>query len=73
MGILLSCSHVSTTVWLHHLDSNKMPEVKACWELHKTVVCCFEQILEAVVLPLTSHLTNHPIKMGKTCHILLEK
>ena len=39
----------------------------------------FEQILEvapykaAVVCPLTSHFTNHPIKMSKTCSALLEK
>ena len=25
MEILSSCSSVSTTVWLHHMDSNKMP------------------------------------------------
>ena len=31
-------------------------------ELHKNAACCFEQILEAVVRPLTFHLTNHPSK-----------
>ena len=32
-GILLSCSYVSTTKLLHHLESNEMPEEKATWEL----------------------------------------
>ena len=42
---------------------------EAIWELHKDAACCFEQILEATpyktadVLPLTSYLTNHPIKI----------
>ena len=29
IGILISCSHVSTTELLHHLDSNKTLEAKA--------------------------------------------
>ena len=63
MGILRSCSLVSTVVWLHHF--NKTPREKARWELHKDAACCFEQLLEAAphitaaVWPLTSHLTNH--------------
>ena len=73
MRILPSCSHVSATVWLHHLDSNKMLGEKARWELHKVAMCCFEQILEtalyktAAVRSLTSHLTNQPGKKNKTC------
>ena len=47
MGILLSCSYVSTTVWLHHLDFKEMLRKKDRLELHKDAVCCFEQILEA--------------------------
>ena len=45
---------------------------KARWELHKNTMCYFEQIQEirpnktAAVQPLTSHYTNHPIKMNKT-------
>ena len=30
---------VSTTVWLHDLDSNKPPKEKATWELHKDAAC----------------------------------
>ena len=58
MGILPSCSCVSTTVWLHHLDFSKIPGEKARWELHKDPICCFEQILEAAPPPkrLYSHL-----------------
>ena len=46
---------------------------------YKDAVCCFEHSLEAalyeiaVVRPLTSHLTNHPSKMSKTCWELLKK
>ena len=29
MGILLSCSHDSTTVWLHHLNFTEMSGAKA--------------------------------------------
>ena len=45
----------------------------------KDTVFCFKQILEealykmAVVQPLTSHLTNHWIKMSKTCSTLLRE
>ena len=41
--------------------------------------CCLEQLLEAspfkttVIWPLTSHLTNNPSKMSKTCCALSEK
>ena len=57
------------TVWLHHMDFNKMLGEKARWELHKDAAYSFEQILEAapyktVVQPLTSHLTKHS---NKTC------
>ena len=57
-------------------DFNEKLEEKVRWELLKDVVCCCEQILEAVpfktvaVQPLTSHHTYHP---SKTCWILLEK
>ena len=57
--ILPCCSHVNATVWLHHMDSNEKLGEKACWELHKDVVYCFEQIMvaaldkAAVVRPLT--------------------
>ena len=32
---LLSWSRISTTVWLHHLNSNIIPGEKAIWEVHK--------------------------------------
>ena len=79
MGILPSCSYVSTTVWVHYMDTNKMHGKKARQEPHKNAMCYFEQILEATphktaaVWSLTSHLTNHPSKTNKTWETLLEK
>ena len=62
MEILPRCSRVSTTVWLHQLDSNEMLDgnYKRC--------NCLEKILEAVphkpatVWPLTSHQKNQERK-----------
>ena len=66
MGILPSCRHVSTTVWLHHLDFNEMfGDKKARWEVHKGAECCFEQNLNAapywtaVAQPFISHLEQN--------------
>ena len=79
MRFLPSCGCVSTTVWMHHLYSNETHGEKVTWELHKNVMCCFEQILEAashktaVVWLLNSHLTSHTSKMNKTYWALLEK
>ena len=70
---------VNTTVWMHHMETNKMHKEKERWKLHKNVTSYFEQILETTshktvaVQPLTSHLKNHPSKMNKTYEILLEK
>ena len=47
MGIHPSSVCISSAVWLHHLDPNKMIRVKARSELHKNAACCSEQILEA--------------------------
>ena len=47
MGFLPSCSSVSTTVWLHYLDFNKMFGEKARCELQKDAVGCYQQILKA--------------------------
>ena len=64
----VSCIH--TTIWMHHIDVNKMHRAKAKRELHKNTVCCLEQIPEvtpyktADVRSLTSHLTD---KTNKTC------
>ena len=69
MEILPSSSHISTNVWLHHSNFNKILQEKARWEIHKDIACCFEQKLEAApyktaaVRPLTTHLTNHPSKI----------
>ena len=68
MWILPSCSCISTTVWLHHLDFNGE---KVKWELLKGAAGCFKQILVAAFYktaaqrPLTSHLTNHPRKTNQ--------
>ena len=65
---LPSCGYVSTYVWMHHLDSNKMHEVKTSWELYKNAMCCFKQILEtaahktAIVKSLTSHLQTIQVR-----------
>ena len=79
MGFLPGCGYVSTTVWMHHMDTNKAHGEKARWELHKNAISYFEQILETIphettaVWPLTSHLKNHPRKTNKTCGTLMEK
>ena len=55
------------------VDANKIHEEKVSWELHKNFMYYFEPILEATpdktatIQPLTSHFTNHPSKMNKTC------
>ena len=65
MGFLPSCNCVGTTVWMHHMNANKMRGEKTRWDIHKNAICGFEQILEATphktaaVYPFTSHLTNH--------------
>ena len=46
-GIPPSLSCVSTTLWLHHFDSDESPVEKAWWELYEDAIYCFEQILEA--------------------------
>ena len=47
--------YVSTTVWLHHLNSNKTIGVR--WELYKDVACCSEQILKQY--PVKQLLYHH--------------
>ena len=67
------------TVWMHHIDTNKMHGEKARWKLCKNAAYCLEQILEAAphktatVWSPTSYLTNHLSKTNKTCETLLEK
>ena len=62
---VLLCGWPAWTVMKH--------KEKAWWELHKNVLSCFWQILEAAphktaaVLPFTSHLTSYPSKTNKKC------
>ena len=60
--IFLSYGSVNTTVWMHHIDANKIYEEKARWELHKNTIGCFEQILEATPYKAAAVwlLTSHP-------------
>ena len=79
MGFLLSCSHVSTSAWMHHLNSVKMQREKARWELHKNAISCLEKIWEtaphktSAIWSLNFHHTNHPNKMNDICWALLVK
>ena len=79
MGFLPSCSCVHTTMWMHHIDTNKTLLEKALLELRNYTMCCLEQILDttsnkiAAVCPSLSPLINHPSKMNMTCGALLEK
>ena len=54
--------YVSTTVWLHYLDSNEMLGEKARWELHKNDVYHLEQSWKQNLkkTAVTSYLINHP-------------
>ena len=56
-NFLLGNSHVHTTVWMHHMDAEKL------WrQLHKNTASCNEKIVEAAfhksaaVRPPVSHL-----------------
>ena len=68
MGFISGCVCVNTTVWMYHMDANKMQGEKVRWELPMNVTSYFEQILEATphettaVQPLTSNLKNFPSK-----------
>ena len=71
------CYHVSTIVWLHNLkfkkvlgEKNLMGITQGCWRLFWTNLGSntpHGSNRTAAVQPLTSHLTNHPSKMSKTC------
>ena len=68
MEILSSCSCVHTTIWMPHMDTNKMHREKGRWELHKNDVHCLKQILKATlarlaVQPPAFHFINHSSKM----------
>ena len=64
-----SCSCVSTTVWLLHLNFNETLGERAKWEQLKNT-SFFVEILEtaadktAPVLPITSHIRNRPKRRG---------
>ena len=74
---LSSCGCVNSTVWMHNMETYK--KQKNLDENHTRNQCYFEQNLEttlhkiAAVKPPTNHLRKHPIKMNKTCQVLLEK
>ena len=57
---------MAVSLLLYGFTSNKVHRKKARWELHKNTTSYLKQILEATphettaVLPLTSHLKNHP-------------
>ena len=59
---VVSADSTDTTVWMHHMDADKMPREKARCELHKNAMSHTEQILETThhestaVWPLTFHL-----------------
>ena len=79
-GFFLSCSRVSTFVWISHLDlNNGAVGGKSRLDLHRNAECCIKQIMlpalykTTVVRPLISHLTYHPSKTNKTCRELLNK
>ena len=72
----------NTTLWIHHMDTNKTHGEKARWELHKNAAYSLEQILKAkvckkiAVRPPASHLTNHlgkTNKYAKHCRKIKEK
>ena len=78
-GFIPSCGCINTTVWMHHIDTNKTHWEKVKWELHKNTTSYLEQILgatyheTAAVRPLASHLKNHPSKTNKICGTQLEE
>ena len=45
-------------------QSNRTPGDNTGYKLHKNAVYCFEQIQEATVRSVISHLNNHPSKMN---------
>ena len=65
MGFLPSCGYVSTSIWMHHLDTNEIHE-KARWELHKNATCCFEQILEAAQTAIERPPISQTIQVKQT-------
>ena len=52
MDLIPSC--VNTTVWMHHMDTNKMHREKARGELHKKAMSYLEQILETTPNKITA-------------------
>ena len=58
IGFLSSCDCVFTTIWMHHMDTNKIHGQKTRCVLHKNATCCFEQILK-----------QHPTKQQLCGHL----
>ena len=69
MGFFPSIGSVTTTVWMHHMDTNKTHIEITRWELYQKATSYFEKMREgkphktAVVRPLSSYLKTHPSKI----------
>ena len=63
-GFLLGYSCIQTTVWMHHINVNKIRSEKARWERYKNAIGCPESNIHkiAAVRPPISHLKSNPIK-----------
>ena len=57
-GILPSSRSVSTTVWLYHVDVNKIQGEKGRWGKHKNTVSFIEQILPTALNKTASQLRH---------------
>ena len=57
MRILPSCSHISTTVWIHHLDFHETPGEKVTWNYTKILQAVFNKYSKQY--PTTQQLYGH--------------
>ena len=53
---LPSCGCITTIVWMHCMDANKIYREKDWWEQNKNATSYFEQILEATLQETTAVL-----------------
>ena len=65
-AVFPSSGHVDTAIWMHYLDANKIPGVKARGKLHKNAVSYIEQVLEAT--PHKAPTIRPPIQVRRTRH-----
>ena len=65
MQFLPGSGYVDTAIWMHYLDTDKMAEEEARWQLHKNVTSNIEQVLAATphkaptIRPPASHHENY--------------